>query len=333
VLISSRGIEPEQPLEEDIMKLRGIDFGNVLGASGVQGFFGEGYWFHRLWRPFGLDLSDLTFVAKTATMWPRSGNMALKKNFEPRNLFPSCVKVKPWRGLVLNAVGLSNPGLLALLARESWQKRTKPFWLSLMPMGNTANERLEELRTMVNLIGLEKENFSAPFGLQINLSCPNTNHDPGQLIEESDAMLNVAGTLGVPLMLKFSIASAPIEAVAALNDHAMCDAICVSNTLPFGWQGIDWQNVWGGTTSPLAEFGGGGLSGGVLRPLVCKWMVSLRKAGFTKPINGGGGILCADDVDAFNRAGASSIFIGSVAMVRPWRVKSIIKQANKLDWR
>ena len=45
------------------MKLKGIPFGNVFGASGVQGFFGEGYWFHPYLKPFGLDFGDATFVA------------------------------------------------------------------------------------------------------------------------------------------------------------------------------------------------------------------------------------------------------------------------------
>ena len=93
------------------MKLRGIDFGNFLGASGVQGFFGEGYWFHHPWKPFGLDLSRMTFVSKTATLFARKGNMTLTRRHTPVNPFPRCVRVRPFRGLMLNSVGLSNPGI------------------------------------------------------------------------------------------------------------------------------------------------------------------------------------------------------------------------------
>ncbi len=102
------------------MKLRGIDFANILGASGVQGFFEEGYWFHRMWRPFGLNFSGMTFVAKTATLLPRKGNMPLTRYYTPLNPFPGCVKVKLWRGLILNSVGLSNPGLKKLLLTGKW---------------------------------------------------------------------------------------------------------------------------------------------------------------------------------------------------------------------
>ena len=315
------------------MQLRGIDFGNVFGASGVQGFFGEGYWFHKMWHLFGLNFNGMTFVAKTATLLPRKGNMLLTRHYTPRYPFPGCVKVKPFRGIMLNSVGLSNPGLGALLGTGEWQKRTKPFLLSIMSLAETPKKRLEELRIMVETIGFVKDGFSAPFGLQINLSCPNTGHDPRELIGESARVLEIAASLGVPVMPKYSIVSAPIQAVRELNDHSGCDAICVSNALLFGWQGIDWHNTWGSKTSPLAKLGGGGLSGKTLCPLVCEWIARLRDAGFTKPINGGGGILCSEDVNRYHGAGASSIFLGSVAVLRPWRVETIINQANNLNWR
>ena len=315
------------------MNLQETEFGNVLGASGVQGFFEEGYWFHKPWRLFGLNFTDMTFVSKTATLLSRKGNMPLTKNYTPKDFFPGCVKVNLRRGVMLNSVGLSNPGLKTLLCTGRWQKRTKPFLISIMSLAKTPEERLEEFRIMVDIIENCKECFSAPFGLQINLSCPNTGHDPSELIGESAKVLEIAGLLGPPVMPKYSIASAPIEAILQLNNNPDCDAICVSNTLPFGWEKIDWQKVWGSKTSPLAKIGGGGLSGGVLRPLVCEWIKRLRNAGFTKPINGGGGILCPEDAKHYHDAGASSIFLGSVAALRPWKVNSIIDQANNLNWK
>ncbi len=312
------------------MKLRGIDFGNVLGASGMQGFFGEGYWFHKIWSRFGLDLKDVTFVAKTATLLPCRGNMTLTRHYAPRNPFPGCVKARLLRGVMLNAVGLSNPGLGALLVTGKLQERIRPFLLSVMPVADTPQKRLEELRLMVEMIDFVKNDFSAPFGLQINLSCPNVKHN--LLVGESAKMLSIAGRLGVPIMPKYSIASVTAEDIRELNEHPDCDAICVSNTLPFGWEGINWKHVWGSVASPLVRLGGGGLSGKALRPLVCEWIACLRNMGFTKPINGGGGILCLEDVEHYRNAGASSIFLGSVTVLRPWRVKAIVAKANTLEW-
>ncbi len=315
------------------MRLRGIDFGNALGASGVQGFFGEGYWFHKPWAPLGLDFRGATFVAKTATLLAREGNMRLGADLGPAEYFPDCVRMKPARGVALNAIGLSNPGLPVLLGMGEWQRRTDPFLLSIMSLAGTPEARLDEMKAMIDLIGMHKDTFDAPIGLQINLSCPNTDHKPSELIRESAKILEVAGKLGIPVMPKYSIATAPIAVIRELQDHSDCDAICVSNTLPFGWEELDWAKVWGDTVSPLAKYKGGGLSGAPLRPLVCEWITKLRTAGFRKPINGGGGILTPEDVRHYQQAGASSIFVGSVAMLRPWRVRSIIAEANSLYWR
>ncbi len=314
------------------MKLRDIEFGNVMGASGVQGFFGEGYWFHQPWRALGLSFKGMTFVAKTATPQLQLGNMPLSKKFTPKELFPSCVKIKIRKGLMLNAVGLSNPGLKVFLEAGKWQSRTRPFFISITSLANTSNQRIEEIKQMTDLLGQYQHDFKAPFGIQINLSCPNTGHDPKVLIGESSKVLDILSALDVPLMPKYSIASAPIPAMMELEQHPQCDAICVSNTIGFGLPQIDWKKTWGTTTSPLAHLGGGGISGKVLKPLVCQWIKDIREAGFTKPIHGGGGILGIEDVHDFHHAGASSIFIGSVASLRPWRVRRIIDCANGLFW-
>lgn len=320
------------------MKLRKIEFGSALGGSGVEGFFGnKEYLFHKLPGGLSPDFTGMTFVSKTTTLLGRNGNARLKSDYTLRDLFPDCVKIKPFSKVMLNAFGLSGPGLGALLGTGKWQKRTKPFLISLMSLSNSPKRRKEELRIAVEMIGLCKEDFSAPFGLQINLSCPNTEHDPRQLIGESAEMLETANILGVPVMPKYSIASAPVEAIMQLNDNPNCDAICVSNTIPYDWEGIDWVSIFGKNGSPLHRYGGGGLSGKPLRPLVCMWIKRLRDAGFTKPINGGGGILCPEDVNHYFRAGASSIFLGSIAALstvtfRPWRVAETISQANHLKW-
>ncbi len=304
------------------MKLRGIEFGNILGASGVQGFFGEGYWFHKMMRPLGLNFDDVTFVSKTATLPSREGNMPLKADYTPKELFPECVKIYLRRGIVVNAVGLSNPGIEPLLNTGMWQRRTCPFFISITSLADTPKKRLEEFREIIYTIGARKDEFSAPFGLQVNLSCPNTEHNPRELINESEKVLNIAGELGVPVVPKYSIASAPMPAIFELNSHPECDALCISNAIPF--------STFSDTPSPLEKFNGGGVSGSALSSMVCDRIFELRKMGFTKPINGGGGILHSSDVKKYYDAGASSVFIGSVVLLRPWRIKAIKETANTI---
>ena len=313
------------------MKLRGIDFGNVFSGSGVQGFFGEGYWFHHL-PLIGPKFKGMTFVSKTSTFLKNKGNMPLKSDFTPKEWFPNCIKVNIWKGLAVNSVGLSNPGICALLKRKIWQKLDKPFFISITSLAETAKDRAEEYRMIVDSIGLRMSDFKSQFGIQINLSCPNTSHDPVKMIAESASVLEILGGLGVPLMPKYSIASAPLGAIMELNQNPNCDAICVSNTVPFGWDKIDFKKVWGSYQSPLAHLGGGGLSGKALKPFVLDYILKLKNLGFEKPINGGGGILCKKDVLDYYKSEASSVFLASVAFERPWRVQGMINYANSLKW-
>ena len=109
------------------MILRGIDFGNVLNASGARNFFGEGWKQTHAVDFFG-GWRGSTFVAKTTTLNPRMepekklGNMRLDPaTLQPVDWFPDCVWFNFRSGLTLNAVGLSGPGLEALLDWGLWQ--------------------------------------------------------------------------------------------------------------------------------------------------------------------------------------------------------------------
>lgn len=314
------------------MVLRGIDFGPVLDASGTRGFFGEGYPYHKLFSHFGLDFTGSTFVAKTMTLEPREGNMqGLRSNgtmpwwaFRQR-----CIVVKPFKGVVLNAVGLSNPGAKALFSVGLWQKRTQPFFLSFMLVRRTMRERIEELKKFVDLFRVFLPGFSHGVGLQLNYSCQNAGVYHEDLAAEVCEGLSIASSLRIPLMPKFNVLF-PVKAAAEISRDSSCDALCVSNTIPWGrfYEQIDWYDLFRTSRSPLARFGGGGLSGAPLLPLVAEWISEARKTGIEKPINAGGGILHPRDVITLVEAGASSVFIGSVAMLRPWRVRRIIKKAH-----
>ncbi|MEK7493788.1 MAG: hypothetical protein AAB630_01390 [Patescibacteria group bacterium] len=316
------------------MVLRGIDFGPVLDASGTRGFFGEGYPYHEIFSHVGLDFAGSTFVAKTMTLEPRTGNM---RGLRADGTMPwlafrqSCIVVRPLKGVALNAVGLSNPGAEALFSQKLWQNRTDPFFLSFMSAKETMRERIEELKKFINLFCISLRGFSRGVGLQLNYSCPNAGVHHDDLVAEVRKGLSIASSLRIPLMPKFNVLF-PIEAAAEISKDPACDALCVSNTIPWGQlhARIDWRDLFGASHSPLARFGGGGLSGAPLLPLTAEWVRNARAQGITKPINAGGGILRPRDVVTLAETGASSVFIGSVAMLRPWRVHRIIKKAHKV---
>lgn len=312
------------------MKLRGIDFGHVMCASGARNFDGSGWWWHRAAQRVGLDYKGSTLVAKTTTLEPRRGNMELD-GIRPRRLFPDCVVVKPLKGAVLNAVGLSGPGAERLLDSGMWDPNGwRPFFMSFMSTAATAKERQAELQKFVNVVFSKVAVRVGNFGLQINFSCPNAGIDPLALAEEMFSAVTAAAALEVPVVAKVN-ALFPHSALMELEKHPWLDAICSSNTIPWGKlpEKIDWKGIFGSDESPLAKYGGGGLSGAPIRDVVVDWISGLRLRGFKKPIVGCGGVLSCRDADALIDAGANAVELGSVSILRPWRVRGIIHHVNE----
>lgn len=316
------------------MELRGIDFGNCFAASGTLNFFGDGWWYHRLYRLLfsGFkDLNNCTFISKTTTWDPRAGRMRLKENLQPKDLLPDCIKLYPIRGIILNAVSLSGPGAKKLFAIGKWQEINKIILISFMSVAETPAERLIEASKFVSLFKENLPLFKAPVGIELNLSCPNTEHDPHDLEKEAISILQKFAELQVPISLKVNVFfnTALLKKIAEKN---LCDVITVSNTIPFGTapSRIKWKKLFWTKHSPLKKYGGGGLSGKAILPLVLNKIQLMRYCGITIPIKGGGGIMHPDDVNKMKMAGASAIEFATAAMLRPWRVKKIIERANEI---
>ena len=98
------------------MILRNVEYGKLLNGSGARGFFGDS----NIVTGEVCDWGFATFVTKTCTLLPHKGN-------EKRD----CVRTYPEKGLILNAVGLSNPGIDALLKENIWQSLDSPFIVSV----------------------------------------------------------------------------------------------------------------------------------------------------------------------------------------------------------
>ncbi|MBI2550908.1 hypothetical protein HYV73_01010 [Candidatus Uhrbacteria bacterium] len=323
------------------MRLRGIDFGPVWGASGVQGFFsGDEYFSHRWLRRLRLlDMKGMTFVAKTMTLYEQKGNMPRGKDLvSPREILPRCIAPSLWRAEALNAVGLSGPGAPFLLERGVWQKRKEPFFLSFMSIRQERDERLAELNSFVDVLASHLPAFQAPAGLQINFSCPNApahHGDQMELVTEVRQSLQIAGRLGIPLVPKLNVLVEPAAGLE-MAQHPECDALCVSNTIPFGALAdkIDWAPWLKAGKSPLERrgFGPGGLSGTQVYPLAFQWGCTFRSlpGGDEVRLNLGGGINgVREAVNLFALAPqADSIMVGSVAFLRSWRVRGIIRAAH-----
>lgn len=256
----------------------------------------------------------------------------------PVEFMPKCIVVKPFKGVVLNAVGLSGPGAEWLFDTGRWQARREPFFISFMSLAQTKAEKQKELEEFVLMAKVKMKTAKAKWGFQINFSCPNVGmvkKSEAEFVQEVKKALDVASIIDVPLVPKFNILTSP-EAVGEISNHPACDAVHVSNTIPYGELAnqINWKQLFG-EKSPLASYGGGGLSGEALfRPLMDWWFPGgERFGGFSKiqkPTNLGGGIMSKSDVREVFTHGVEGISIGTVAILRPWRVQGIIKEAHNL---
>ncbi len=323
----------------ELLTLRGKNYGSVFCAPGALGFFGEGYPYHKMAKYFGMSWRGTGFVSKTITYPAREGNMPLQSDrLTPvERLMPRCIVVKPFSGHVLNAVGLSGPGAEWALGTGRWQQRIDPFMISFMSVAGSADERLAETQKFVELLKGQLPYFRGKPAIQANRACPNSGHLPDDFYEETTEMLNLLGELDIPVVVNFN-PTVPVDVMQATAAHDVCDALWIANTIPWGDPRIDWEKIFGSNESPLAArdlqvAGGGGLSGPACLPWTAETVKSARKAGITKPIVAGNGIQRARDVEWLRNPeaiNADAVAIGCVGMVRPWRMRNIIKTSSFL---
>jgi dihydroorotate dehydrogenase len=264
-------------------------------------------------------------------------NMPLQGDgITPEEWFPRCIHMG-WRGIIygtlLNSVGLSGPGLQALLEMMLWQEQEGPGWLSWMCVGPTKKHRHEERKAMVELLMQHREKFLGIIGLQENLSCPNVGLDPSGLIEEAHEACEDAEPLKMDYLIKINALVSPRTA-KEMAGHPACKGIINSNSIPVGQlkERIDWKRLMGSLESPLAKrgFGPGGLSGKPLQPIVCDWIKEARDIGFEKHINACGGLFYPRDVDAFKAAGANSCSYATGRIRAPAHTGGVSRRAHEL---
>ncbi len=337
MLIFARFIHMEFKMKNPLV-LRGVPFGRVWGASGVQGFDGEGYWYHRWLWPIGLSFRGMTFVSKTVTLLPTVGNMPLASDGKsPLELKPRAIYVTPksiWEGTAANKIGLSNRGLEFYLQKGLWRWRKEPWFLSLMCLSPDVEGRLEEWRDICKLIKRYRSEFKGDFGVQKNESCPNVGHDPSTSIDEVERAAEItAHELGVRFVPKYSV-TLPPRVAAEISRHPGIHASCISNTIP--WAIVpeaERQRLFGTTVSPLENLGktgsgGGGISGAPLLERLIIWKAEADDYGLEKPTNGCGGILSPSDGLRVARR-FDSIAFASMPFLRPWNTQPTINEVNR----
>ena len=274
--------------------LCGIELDNpVIPASGTFGFgkeFSEYYAINILG----------TFSFKGTTREARFGN--------PTPRIAECP------GGMLNAVGLQNPGVDHVIARELPEMKAyfhKPV------MANVSGFSVEEYVDVCRKLDREPQ----VGWLEVNISCPNV-HGGGMSFGTSppaaaEVTKAVKAVTTKPVIIKLSPNVTDIVAIAKACEDAGADGVSLINTL-LGMR-MDLR-----TRKPLLANVTGGLSGPAVFPVALRMVYQVANA-VKIPVVGMGGVSCAADVLEMMMAGASAVEVGAANLVNPWACRDIIR--------
>ncbi len=272
--------------------LCGIELSNpVIPASGT---FGYGREFAELY-----DLDCLgTFSFKGTTLEPRYGNPL------PR--------IAEYAGGMLNAVGLQNPGVDAVIAEEL-PALAKIFHKPVMAnvSGFSVGEYAEVCRRLdaCPQVGWLKVNSSWP---NVHGGGMSLGTDPAAAAAVTKAVRAVTKK---PVIVQLPPNVTDTAAMAAACEDAGADGVSLINTL-MGMR-IDLRR-----RKPLLANGTGGMSGPGIFPLALRmvWQVYER---VRIPVVGMGGVSSAEDVVEMMLAGATAVEIGAANLTDPFASRDI----------
>ena len=281
------------------VSLCGLPLDNpVIPASGT---FGYGYEFAQLY-----DINCLgTFSFKGTTKEPRSGN------HQPL--------IAEMQSGMLNAVGLQNPGVDAVIAQEL-PRLARVFHKPVM--ANISGFSIEEYVEVC-----QRLDACAQVGwLEVNISCPNVHG--GGMSFGTDPASAAAVTRAVkdavhkPVIVKLSPNVTSIADIARACEDAGADGISLINTV-MGMR-LDLK-----TRRPLLANGTGGMSGPAVFPLAVRMVWQVYEA-VNIPVVGLGGVMSAEDVLEMMLAGAAAVEVGAANLVDPCACRRIVEDLPRV---
>ena len=266
----------------------------VISASGTYGFGRE---YNEIY-----DISVIGGIStKGMTLQPRLGNPV------PR--------IAEGSGVILNAVGLQNPGV------DHFIKYDLPFLKEkgIVIVANVAGKSFDEYGEIC-----AKLNGLVDF-VELNISCPNVKAGGmafGIKPESIEKVTRVAKSSlsKTPLMVKLSpnVESIPVNAQAAERGGADC--VSLINTLTGMVIDIERRR-------PLIANNTGGVSGAGIKPIAVRMVYEAAHA-VSIPVIGMGGITCGKDVIEFMMAGAKAVQVGTSNFTNANAMPEVIAQTN-----
>ncbi len=277
------------------VSLCGIPLDNpVIPASGT---FGYGYEFAELY-----DINRLgTFSFKGTTREPRFGN--------PTPRIAECT------GGMINAVGLQNPGVEAVISRELprlAQCFRKPV------MANVSGFSVEDYAYTCQKLDAQ----SQVGWLEVNVSCPNVHGGGMSFGTQPEAAAEVTRAVKAvtkkPVIIKLSPNVTDIVSIARACEDAGADGISLINTM-LGMR-IDLKR-----RKPVIANTMGGFSGPAIFPVAVRMVYQVSQA-VSIPVVGMGGVQSAEDVLEMMLAGATAVEVGAANLVNPFASLDIVNE-------
>ena len=281
------------------VNLCGIELDNpVIPASGT---FGYGYEFADIY-----DINCLgTFSFKGTTRDARFGN--------PTPRIAECP------GGMINAVGLQNPGVEAVIAKEL-PKLKEVFHKPVM--ANVSGFSVEDYAYTCEK--LDKEDQVG--WLEVNVSCPNVHGGGMSFGTQPEAAAEVTRAVKAvttkPVIIKLSPNVTDIVSIARACEDAGADGISLINTM-LGMR-IDLRR-----RKPVIANTMGGYSGPGIFPVAVRMVYQVAKV-VKIPVIGMGGVQSAEDVVEMMLAGATAVEVGAANLVNPWVCRDIIEDLPRV---
>ena len=216
---------------------------------------------------------------------------------------------------MLNAVGLQNPGIDAVIAHEV-PNIAKIFQGPVIANigGFTLDEYAENCRKL--------ETVDQVAILEVNISCPNVHAggknfgcDPKAAAEVTKA---VKAATSKPVFMKLTPNVTDIAEIAKACEDAGADGVCLINTL-LGMR-IDLK-----TKRPVIANRTGGVSGPAVFPVALRMVWDVYEA-VRIPIIGCGGVSSAEDAAEMMLAGAAAVEVGAANLKDPFACKTMVEQ-------
>ena len=277
----------------------GIPLANpVIPASGTFGF--------------GLELADCLDLN-------RLGGIALKgTTLEARYGNPT-PRIAECTAGMLNAVGLENPGIEALVGEKAPALR-KQYGGCII--ANISGFSVEEYVRCCE----RTSDCDAIDIVEVNVSCPNVH--AGGMAFGTNAASAAAVTRAVkaicrkPVFIKLSPNVTDIVAIARACEDAGADGLTLVNT--FLGMRIDIRR-----RQPVLANGTGGFSGPAIFPIALRMVWQVAHA-CSIPVMGCGGIAGARDVIEMMMAGATAVQVGAENLRNPLACPGILDELPRL---